>query len=60
MQVKISVNTVEGKKNRKYPPRANMVRYVDQVSDKIERDINACYIFVSKVAAEFAKADGFK
>lgn len=44
----------------KYPPTENTVRYVDKASSLLEKDINACRIFVSRIAAEFAIAGGFK
>jgi len=43
----------------KYPPRENTVRYVDKASELIEKDINTCRIFVSRIAAEFAETGGF-
>lgn len=50
----------KGNKNAgKYPPRRNTVNYVDKASDCIEKDIEACKIFVSRIAAEFAEAGGF-
>lgn len=49
-----------GKKQaNKFPPRVNTVRHVDKASVCIEKDINNCKIFVSKIAAEFADAGGF-
>jgi A nuclease family of the HNH/ENDO VII superfamily with conserved AHH len=48
------------KKANKYPPTENTVRYVDKASSLLEKDINACRIFVSRIAAEFALAGGFK
>jgi hypothetical protein len=35
------------------------VRYVDRASSLIEKDIDTCLIFVSRIAAEFAEAGGF-
>ena len=43
----------------KYPPRENIVRYIDKASYCIELDINKSRIFVSRIAAEFAEAGGF-
>lgn len=48
------------KQSGKYPPRENMVRYVDRASTYIEKDINYCRIFVSKIAAEYQATVGFK
>ena len=49
----------KGKKQAgKYPPRDNMVRYVDKASSVLEDDIDACRIFVSRIAAECAQAGG--
>lgn len=51
----------KGKKQAdKYPPRENTVRYVDKASSCIEKDINKCRIFVSRIAAEFAQTGGFE
>jgi hypothetical protein len=44
---------------QKCPPRDNSVRYVDRASSLIEKDIDTCLIFVSRIAAEFAEAGGF-
>ncbi len=46
--------------SNKYPPTENTVRYVDKASSLLEKDITACRIFVSRIAAEFAMAGGFK
>ena len=35
-----------------------MVRYVDKASSVLEDDIDACRIFVSRIAAECAQAGG--
>ena len=43
----------------KYPPRANIVLFVDKASDCIKADIQECRIFVSQIAADFAKTGGF-
>jgi hypothetical protein len=43
----------------KYPPRDNTVSFVDRASTLIEKDINLCLIFVSRIAAEFALEVGF-
>lgn len=50
----------KGDKAGKLPPRQNTVRYVDKASGLIEKDIDCCRIFVSKIAAEFAELGGFK
>lgn len=50
----------KGKNDGKQPPRNNTVRYVDKASELIEKDIDCCRIFVSKIAAEFAEMGGFK
>lgn len=47
------------KYNDKYPPRENTVKYVDEASKLIKKDINECKIFVSRIAAEFAETGGF-
>lgn len=48
----------EGKKqNGKYPPRRNIVRYLDRASTYLEVDINLMRIYVSRRAAGFG-ADG--
>ena len=47
------------KYNNKYPPRENTVKYVDKASELIEKDIDKCKIFVSRIAAEFAETGGF-
>jgi hypothetical protein len=44
---------------KKYPPRDNTVRHLDRASGLIEKDIDECLIFVSRIAAEFAEAGGF-
>lgn len=45
-------------KSGKVPPRANTVRFVDQVSQLIWGDILEQRIFVSRIAAEFAECEG--
>jgi hypothetical protein len=34
----------------KFPPRANIIRYMDKASRLIKKDINKCRIFVSEAA----------
>ena len=43
----------------KRPPRNNTVTFVDKASELLKKDIKACIIFVSRIAAEFAEAGGF-
>lgn len=51
----------KGNKNaNKFPPTENTVRYVDKASSLLEKDINACRIFVSRIAAEFSLTGGFQ
>lgn len=57
---KNACNDCKSKKfNDKFPPRDNLVRYVDKASELVEKDINQCRIFVSRIAAEFAETGGF-
>lgn len=50
----------KGKKQaNKCPPRNNTVTYVDKASRLINKDIDSCKIFVSRIAAEFAQTGGF-
>lgn len=49
----------EKKQTNKYPARENTVRFVDRASSLIEKDINKCKIFVSRIAAEFQDIEGF-
>jgi hypothetical protein len=48
------------KQSGKFPPRENIVRYVDRASKFIKNDIESCRIFVSKIAAEYQATVGFK
>lgn len=49
-----------GKKQKgKFPPRVNTIRYFDKASNLIEKDINACHIFVSEIASKFHEDFGF-
>lgn len=47
------------KKANKFPARENTVLYMDRASSLIEKDINKCKIFVSRIAAEFEETEGF-
>jgi hypothetical protein len=43
----------------KFPPRANIIRYMDKASSLIKTDINKCRIFVSEAASKFHEDIGF-
>jgi hypothetical protein len=49
------VSQKDYKKINKYPPRENIVRAMDRVSDNLKRDIEDMVIFVSRRAAIWAK-----
>jgi len=46
------------KQANKFPPRENTVCYVDKASSLLDKDITACRIFVSRIAAEFSSTGG--
>lgn len=48
-----------GKRAKLFPPRANIIGFVDKASLLLKGDIKAMKIFVSRIAAEFAQVGGF-
>ncbi len=45
----------DNKQTNKYPPRDNIVKYVDKASSLIKKDIDNSLIFASRIAAEFTQ-----